>query len=157
MRGKLGAARIVTGIDLKQYSHIACAVGTGTTLAGLVSTSLPQQQVLGVSAFKNNYTLQEQVNNLLPSDAHDKFLLFHGFHFGGYAKCNAALTGFMNEWYRQTLIPLDFVYTAKLFFGIDALIKDNYFPVTSKILVIHSGGLQGNRSLLKGTLIFNQL
>jgi 1-aminocyclopropane-1-carboxylate deaminase len=157
MRGKLGAARILTGIDLKQYSHIACAVGTGTTLAGLASSSLPQQQVLGFSVFKNNYALQEQINHLLPVHLHDKFLLFHEFHFGGYAKCNAALIEFMNEWYRQTLIPLDFVYTAKLFFGINALIKDNYFPAPSKILIIHSGGLQGNRSLMKGTLIFNQL
>ena len=60
----------------------------------------------------------------------------------------------MNQWYTQTGIPSDFVYTGKLFFALDDLLCNSYFPQGSKILVVHSGGLQGNRSLPKGTLIF---
>jgi 1-aminocyclopropane-1-carboxylate deaminase len=60
----------------------------------------------------------------------------------------------MNEFYRQTSIPSDIVYTGKLFFGITDLIAANYFPAGCRLLFIHSGGLQGNASLNKGTLIF---
>lgn len=153
--GKLGAASILENVDFKGYSHIAAAVGTGTTLAGLISTSLLQQQVLGFSALKNNLALPQEINGLLPENLHNKFLLFHQFHFGGYAKHNTALISFMNDWYSRTSIRTDFVYTAKLFFGLDDLIKQNYFKRGSKVLALHSGGLQGNRSLKKGTLIFD--
>ena len=60
----------------------------------------------------------------------------------------------MNEFYKNTAIPTDFVYTAKLFFGILNMIRNNSFPNGSSILIIHSGGLQGNFSLPKRTLIF---
>jgi 1-aminocyclopropane-1-carboxylate deaminase len=60
----------------------------------------------------------------------------------------------MNEFYRQTGIPSDFVYTGKLFFAVNDLLQKDYFPAGSKLLLMHSGGLQGNQSLPKGTLIF---
>lgn len=80
--------------------------------------------------------------------------LTHNYHFGGYAKHQPALLHFMNEFYRHTRIPSDFVYTGKLFYAVSDLIGQNYFPPGSKLLVIHSGGLQGNISLPAGTLIF---
>jgi 1-aminocyclopropane-1-carboxylate deaminase len=82
------------------------------------------------------------------------FSLIHDYHFGGYAKYTAELLEFMNDFYRVTQIPSDFVYTGKLFFAVKDRIEKKYFPAGVKILVIHSGGLQGNSSLPKGTLIF---
>jgi 1-aminocyclopropane-1-carboxylate deaminase len=76
------------------------------------------------------------------------------FHFGGYAKCSATLIRFMNDWYEKTGIPSDFVYTGKLFFAFDHLVRNGFFRPGSSILLIHSGGLQGNASLQRGTLIF---
>jgi len=61
---------------------------------------------------------------------------------------------FMNEFYRQTNIPADFVYTGKLFYAIADLARKKYFPSGSRLLIIHSGGLQGNASLGNGKLIF---
>jgi 1-aminocyclopropane-1-carboxylate deaminase len=60
----------------------------------------------------------------------------------------------MNQLYYEAKIPSDFVYTAKLFYAIADLIIANFFPPGSRILLIHSGGLQGNSSLGKGTLIY---
>jgi 1-aminocyclopropane-1-carboxylate deaminase/D-cysteine desulfhydrase-like pyridoxal-dependent ACC family enzyme len=60
----------------------------------------------------------------------------------------------MNEWYLHTGMPTDFVYTAKLFLAVIDLIKKGYFPAASRLLVIHSGGLQGNASLPAKTLLF---
>ena len=80
--------------------------------------------------------------------------IFYDYHFGGYAKSTPLLLEFMNDFYRQTEIPTDFVYTGKLVYAIYDLIKKDFFPDGSKILMIHSGGLQGNASLPAGTLIF---
>jgi 1-aminocyclopropane-1-carboxylate deaminase len=78
----------------------------------------------------------------------------HGYHVGGYAKFNSELIHFMNNWYLTTNIPSDFVYTGKLFFAFSKILERDFFPPGSKILLIHSGGLQGNNSLKNGTLIF---
>lgn len=151
--GSLGASTIL-GIETKGYTHILTAVGTGTTIAGLVRSSMPHQKVIGISSLKNNYSLEEEINGLLSPTKQNHFSVNHDYHFGGYAKWQPELISFMNRWYHQTAIPSDFVYTGKLFFAVDDLIKKEFFPPASNLLIIHSGGLQGNRSLKKGTLIF---
>jgi len=152
--GKRGAKEILQYCNLGLYTHIISATGTGTTLAGLIASSLSGQRVIGISVFKNNISLKIEIQNLLLNSLHDKFFLLHDYHFGGYAKKTAELIAFINDWYRQTSIPSDFVYTGKLFYAVDDLIKKKYFPAGSRLLVIHSGGLQGNSSLPKGALIF---
>ena len=80
--------------------------------------------------------------------------IYHDHHFGGYAKYSNELIRFMNEFYLQTGIPTDFVYSTKLFYAVNDLVEKKYVKPGSNILVIHCGGLQGNLSLPKGTLIF---
>ena len=89
----------------------------------------------------------------LEKETHDTEM-FLNYHFGGYAKYNRPLIDFMNEFFRLTNIPTDFVSTGKLVFALFDLIIKDHFPPGSKILMIHSGGLQGNDSLQKGSLIF---
>jgi 1-aminocyclopropane-1-carboxylate deaminase len=150
--GLKGFAALAT--ELSSYTHILLAAGTGTTLAGLVAANTPDQMIVGVSVLKNHQSLKEEINSLLPAAQANKFQLEDRYHFGGYAKRSAELTGFMNRWYLDTGIPSDFVYTGKLFFALEDLMRRQAFPPGSRIAVIHSGGLQGNRSLPKGTLIF---
>lgn len=150
--GAKGAASISDHFIPADYSHICCAVGTGTMMAGLMN-ALTGQRVIGISTMKNNLQLEEAVRQLL-TEPQQQVQLFHDYHFGGYAKHKPALLSFMNEFYRTTGIPSDFVYTGKLFYAINDLAAKDFFPPGSKILLIHSGGLQGNRSLSKDTLIF---
>jgi len=152
--GKMGAEEILQHCNLDLYTDIIAATGTGTTLAGLRGSALPSQKIIGISVFKNNVSLDAEIKNLLPEYLHSTFSLLHDYHFGGYARKTAELIAFMNDWYSQTAIPSDFVYTGKLFYAADDLIKKNYIPAGSHLLIIHSGGLQGNSSLKKGTLIF---
>jgi 1-aminocyclopropane-1-carboxylate deaminase len=102
---------------------------------------------------KNNVSVENDIRSLLPS-SDLAFNIIYDYHFGGYAKKNKELIDFMNEWYNKTGIPSDFVYTGKLFYAVNDLIEKSYFPAGENILIIHSGGLQGNNSLPKGTLIF---
>lgn len=151
--GALGAARILSDQETGNYTHIMAACGTGTTLAGLIRAAGEGQEVIGIAVLKNHYSLEEEIRALLPQH-HRPFTLLHDFHQGGYAKHNPELIRFMNWWYEQTGIPSDFVYTGKLFYAAWHLAEKGYFPEGSRLLLIHSGGLQGNRSLPKGTLIF---
>jgi 1-aminocyclopropane-1-carboxylate deaminase len=153
--GEFGAkgASTILNYCTKSYTHYCCAVGTGTMMAGLINAVSPAQQVLGISVMKNNTVLEEMIQTLV-TNKKNNWKLTHDYHFGGYAKHQPALFRFMNEFYRQTGIPSDFVYTGKLFYAISDLIEKNYFPPNSKLLLVHSGGLQGNISLPSGTLIF---
>ena len=142
--GEEGASEILQYADGNNYSHIACAVGTGTMFNGIKQAASPGQNTFGVVVLKGWKEEKET----------GKARLLLDYHFGGYAKYDEALLNFMNDLFRLTNIPTDFVYTGKLAYAIfDLVKKDQFFP-GSKILMIHSGGLQGNSSLQKGSLIF---
>ena len=121
--------------------------------AGLIIGSLPSTQIISISVLKNNFDLEENIMLLVP-DEKTNLQIIHDYHFGGYAKYKPGLLTFMNKFYSQTGIPSDFVYTGKLFFAVSNLIESNFFAAGSRLLIIHSGGLQGNASLNNGTLIF---
>jgi len=142
--GEKGAGEILQYADGKNYTHIACAVGTGTMFNGIREVASPDQNILGIVVLKG-WKVENETNNTE---------MFLNYHFGGYAKYDQALINFINEFYMLTNIPTDFVYTGKLAFALFDLIKKDHFQPGSKILMIHSGGIQGNASLQKGSLIF---
>lgn len=142
--GEKGTGEILQYADEKNYTHIACAVGTGTMFNGIRRAASSKQNIIGIAALKG-WKVGNETNNTE---------MFLDYHFGGYAKYNLTLINFMNEFFRLTNIPTDFVYTGKLAFALFDLIKKDHFPPGRKILMIHSGGLQGNDSLQKGSLIF---
>lgn len=146
--GAKGAGEIVQfAPDFASYNYIICAVGTGTMLAGIANASLSHQQCIGISVMKNNFSLEKEILVLLNDGVEERLKLLHDYHFGGYAKHTQQLTGFINKMKIDQQLPLDFVYTAKTLFSVYDLAEKNYFPAGSKIIFIHSGGLQGNRSL----------
>jgi 1-aminocyclopropane-1-carboxylate deaminase len=153
--GSTGAKGASTLLDYcnKNYTHYCCAVGTGTMMAGIINRIHPDQKVVGISVMKNNLELENMIQELTKNNK-ENWQILHDYSFGGYAKHQPALLQFMNKFYRHTGVLSDFVYTGKLFFAITDLIEKNYFPTASRLLLIHSGGLQGNRSLPAETLLF---
>jgi 1-aminocyclopropane-1-carboxylate deaminase len=133
-----GCEEILTNEDTS-FDYIGCAVGTGGTISGIINSALPHQKILGFPALKGDF-LQDEICNFVHND---NWELITDYHFGGYAKVNDELIAFINWFFEQTRIPLDPVYTGKMVFGIFDLINKNYFPENSKILLIHTGGLQG--------------
>jgi len=153
--GELGAKGAATILNeyCKDYTTIIAAVGTGTMLAGLINAAEAHQNVIGIPVLKNEKSIESEIKTLL-KDSTKPFTLVHNFHQGGYAKTNPALIAFMNQLWETEKIPSDIVYTGKLLMAVDSLLKENYFKAGTKLLVIHSGGLQGNRSLPSGTLLY---
>ncbi|MGV9004484.1 1-aminocyclopropane-1-carboxylate deaminase/D-cysteine desulfhydrase [Flavobacterium sp.] len=133
-----GCEEILTTQD-DDFDYICCAVGTGGTIAGLINCSKPCQKVLGFPALKGEF-LPEDIRKFANKD---NWELITEYHFGGYAKVTTQLIDFINEFYMDYKIPLDPIYTGKMMFGIFDLLKNNYFPENAKILIIHTGGLQG--------------
>lgn len=154
MQGARGAATILSAMDCSGFTHILCACGTGTMAAGLIMGAADHQKIIGISVLKNNTALEKSIAGLLPDALHRKIHCIHDYHFGGYAKHPVQLLDYMNDFYQRTHIPSDIVYTSKLFYAAEDLIQKGYFEETANILLIHSGGLQGNRSLSKNTLCF---
>lgn len=133
-----GCEEILTPEDAT-FDYICCSVGTGGTIAGIINSTLPHQKVLGFPALKGDF-----LSNDIRKFAHnERFELIDDYHFGGYAKVTPELILFINSFYEQTKIPLDPVYTGKMVFGVYDLIQQNYFPEDARILMIHTGGLQG--------------
>ena len=118
---------------------ICCAVGTGGTISGLINASHPHQKVLGFPALKGDFLRAEIKKNVKK----ENWGLVQDYHFGGYAKVNAELVGFVNSFKEAFHVPLDPVYTGKMLFGLFDLIKKGYFRPQTHILAIHTGGLQG--------------
>lgn len=153
-QGVEGASRIGAYTTGKSYTHICCPVGTATTLAGLITSAKPFQRVLGFDALKQSDT-NERLSRLSGGRVYENYGIMSSYHFGGYAKKSRELIDFINAFYRDHAIPLDFVYTGKMMFGVVDLIVKDYFPPGSAILCIHTGGLQGNASLPAGMLDFH--
>ncbi|MFV8368199.1 1-aminocyclopropane-1-carboxylate deaminase/D-cysteine desulfhydrase [Flavobacterium sp. LB2R40] len=133
-----GCQEILTTDDA-EFDYICCSIGTGGTISGIINTALAHQRVLGFPALKGDF-LQEEIRNFVQND---NWELITEYHFGGYAKVNTILIDFINQFYSENKIPLDPIYTGKMVFGVIDLIHKNYFPANSKILLIHTGGIQG--------------
>ncbi|NMH25594.1 1-aminocyclopropane-1-carboxylate deaminase/D-cysteine desulfhydrase [Flavobacterium sp. SE-s27] len=133
-----GCQEILTEKD-DDFDFICCAVGTGGTISGLINSSKDCQKVLGFPALKGDF-LQEDIRKFANKD---NWELITDYHFGGYAKIDEKLIHFINDFYIKYNIPLDPIYTSKMTFGVIDLIEKEYFPPKSKILLIHTGGLQG--------------
>jgi 1-aminocyclopropane-1-carboxylate deaminase len=133
-----GCEEILTAGDA-QFTHICLAVGTGGTISGVINAAGPGQRVIGFPALKNA-GLWDDIRTFA---ANDNWTLAEDFHFGGYGKVTDELIVFINQFFEQTGIPLDPVYTGKMVFGVIQLAHSGYFPENSRILLVHTGGLQG--------------
>ena len=154
--GAKGAAEILSFQKAREFDFIIAACGTGTMGAGLVNASSADQKIILISVLKNNFSIKTEIENMIDASSKTKnnFFINFDFHFGGYAKKNKLLFGSMNQFYIDNNIETDFVYTGKMVYAVNEMIKEDFFPRGSNILMIHSGGLQGNRSLQNGELLF---
>jgi 1-aminocyclopropane-1-carboxylate deaminase len=139
--GLVGVADLQQYIDTK-YTHVLLASGSGTTLVGLRNVLPRHQKILGFAPMKNGAYLNKTLNAITP-----EWTIMDNYHFGGFGKYNTTLLQFMNDFYQEHQIPTDIVYTAKMFWGISQMIAQQHWTEQDKILVIHTGGLQGNHAI----------
>jgi len=151
--GIKGCSEILDGVPF--YDYVFCACGTACTFTGLLASAKKMQVVIGVSVLKGENTMINEVNahagkfgfekiKACRSGRIDHSTILEDFHFGGYAKHTQELLDFKRDFEREHKIPLDYVYTAKLFFAVYDLINRGVLQKNRNLLIVHSGGLQGN-------------
>lgn len=131
------------------FDYVCLPVGTGGTIAGLIAGMNQQTQVVGISVLKNGEFLVDEVKNHLKNFSdrvYGNWCIETSYHHGGYAKTNPQLFEFIREMNQQHQLPLDPVYTAKLMWGVIDMIEKEKFTRGSKVLMLHTGGLQGNQN-----------
>ena len=142
--------------DTSEYDYVCCPIGTGGTISGITIANKNQSNIIGFPALKNGEFLKEEVHSQINSVTQDKelteilmesFSLQTDYHFGGYAKINDELINFVREFNSIHGFKWDLIYNGKMAFGVFDLIKKNHFPKGSKILLVHTGGLQGINGL----------
>ncbi len=144
--GVQGAANMLPVALRSVYDVFALACGSGTSAAGLLSVLPAGAQLLGFSALKDNGSLQPAVA-AMASNVQAEWRIESDFAGGGFARVNEQLVRFMDGFTADTGIPLEPIYTAKLFMGLFALIETGEFAAGTRILALHTGGLQGLRGM----------
>jgi 1-aminocyclopropane-1-carboxylate deaminase len=150
--GVNGCMEILSESDFEKYTHVACACGTGATLAGMMLSSKRDMKFIGFSALKGGEFLHDEVikhieyflmDKLIAEEFRQHFIIDSTHHFGGYGKWSDELISFIQQIEREYQLPLDQVYTGKALFGLLKRIESRSIPDNSNILFVHSGGLQG--------------
>lgn len=147
-----GVAEIITEIDCP-FDVLMTACGTGTTLAGLIASAPGAAKILGIAALKGGAYLNDEIVKLLPAAYHhsENWSLLTDYHHGGFAKTTPQLLDFISMFQHRHGIELEAVYTGKVLFALYDLAEQGYFAPRKRIVLLHTGGLQGARRLVKNT------
>ncbi|MFW9258478.1 1-aminocyclopropane-1-carboxylate deaminase/D-cysteine desulfhydrase [Nostoc sp. CALU 546] len=156
LNGVRGCTEIIIG-DAIAFNHICVACGTATTLAGIALSLDQTQRAIAFPVLKNGAFLAQEIETLLtnyltsdlpaPYTSPASWELVCDYHFGGYAKVNDELLLFSRQFTQEHGVPLDYVYTAKMFYGVMDLLKQGFFCKGDRLLLVHTGGLQGNAGM----------
>lgn len=125
------------------FDYLCLSIGTGGTMAGMIEGLEVSKKIIGFSSLKGGEFLEREISSMT-SPEKTNWSINTKYHFGGYGKTTSALKSFIVEVKRNYQLPLDIVYTSKMFFGVLDFIKKGYFKKGSTLLVLHTGGLQGN-------------
>ena len=144
--GIKGCEEIMNEVD-GNFDTICCSIGSGCTAVGLIKSLKDHQNFLGFSSFKNSKLLEDVISKNTNSKINWKINC--DYNFGGFGKVNTDLIKFIDSFAQLYKIELDPVYTSKLFFGLFDMISKKKIKKESRILVIHTGGLQGLQGIIK--------
>ncbi|MEN8815692.1 MAG: pyridoxal-phosphate dependent enzyme [Nonlabens sp.] len=133
-----GTEEVLTDFDRINYNIICVAAGTGGTAAGIINSAAINQKVIVFSSLKGDFMQAEIEKYTRRKD----FEIVNETTFGGYAKSNDRLIDYMNSRFRESGIPLEPIYTGKMMYGIEQMVESGVIKGKTRILAIHTGGLQ---------------
>ena len=136
-----GCAEIPKEID-QPFDVICCPCGTGGTLAGMSYGLSSRQRALGFSVLKGGEFLARQMKDLQREafgDVTGNWSVDYRFHFGGFAKRKPALDNFITDFQRRHGLTLDWIYVAKMMYGIFTLAEQGFFPAGTRVVALITG------------------
>lgn len=152
-----GFSWLLQQIHLKlkgRIDYFISSAGTGTTLAGCMRASAAypslfnETEFIGIAAVKDKNTIENRCNAWVSMDQAKRLTIIDDYTFGGFAKVKPELARFMLEFEQQNALLLDPIYTAKMLYAINDLADKGFFREGSRLLCLHTGGLQGRSGLI---------
>lgn len=141
-----GCAEFATQLSAEiEFDYLCLPVGTGATIAGMINGLDESKKIIGFPVLKGAQFLENEIATYLTSPKQN-WSMNYDYHFGGYAKFDNVLLNFINEAKEKHSLPLDKIYTAKMFYGVLDLVNKDFFEKGSAVLMLHTGGLQANYS-----------
>ncbi|MES2561056.1 MAG: pyridoxal-phosphate dependent enzyme [Bacteroidota bacterium] len=135
--------------DVSGFTHVVCAIGTGTTFSGLAKAAANKgMHADGICVLKGAEEINTEIEAAIGHSL--SWTIHHGFHGGGYAKTSPELWTFLDSFAQHTGILLDQVYTGKMLKAVIELVEQGYYQKGDKVLLIHTGGLLGLLSRYAG-------
>jgi 1-aminocyclopropane-1-carboxylate deaminase len=150
-----GVGEVITELNQQcEFDTLLTPVGSGGTIAGLIQADNNQHQLIGIAVLKQKDYLTDQVNVLLENSSnYVNWQIMSEFHRGGYAKFTKEDVARILNFNEQTGFIFEPVYSGKMILALLALIEQNYFPIGHRIVILHTGGLQGIGVLLERNLL----
>lgn len=163
LAGALGCARLREMVD-SQLGHLGwddyhgwwLAVGTGTTLAGLLLAEAGAHPVYGAMAVPDDHGVAQNIVAVLKEAAGSQVnaspnlpaacVLLEASR-GGFARTDAALLDFIASSEAHTGVPLEPLYTGKALLALHDEVLAGRFKSGSRLVFVHTGGLQGRRAM----------
>lgn len=133
-----GCSEILQHIKIN-FNYLCCATGTGGTIAGIARSIRQNQKAIGFTVLKGATFLEDKIKKYTGHKRN--WQLVYDYHFGGYAKHNPELLNFISQFKKENNIPIDPVYTGKMFFGIYDMIQKGFFRKGNTVIAIHTGGI----------------
>lgn len=137
-----GVSELVDEIE-PPFDTIIAPVASGATLAGIIKGLTPTQRALGIGVLKGEGYLESLVSQFL--DHEENWRITHDFHFGGYAKKPQYLKTFCEQFNTCMPFAIEPVYSGKVFYALQQLLREGAFKKGERIVILHTGGLQGAR------------
>lgn len=122
---------------------VICGVGSGSTITGITKGLRNEDKAIGLLAV-NDTSLPAKINERLSNTEQSKLQLDLNSHMGGFGKTTPALIKLINRMYTNTGIPLEPLYTGKVVYRFLEMLKEDLIDESHTILIIHTGGIQGN-------------
>jgi 1-aminocyclopropane-1-carboxylate deaminase len=151
--GLMGCMEMLTLSDKELYSDFCICAGTGTSAAGLL-LSTTHHKVHAFFGLKLSASeMREMVRQKLRWVLHDaevveemmqRLEVYADERWGGFGKIKSELVEWM-KMEEENGVLWDRIYSAKMAYALSQ--GDLTHPLGSEILIVHTGGLSGNRSL----------
>jgi 1-aminocyclopropane-1-carboxylate deaminase/D-cysteine desulfhydrase-like pyridoxal-dependent ACC family enzyme len=143
-----GCAEFAQTLNDVDFNYCCLPVGTGGTIAGIIAGLKKEKEIIGFPVLKGGEFLQTEIENFLKefsNDSYQNWKLDTTYHHGGYAKATPELLAFIKMMRDEHNLPLESIYTGKLLWAVMDYVVKGEFKKGSTILVLHTGGLQGQK------------
>ncbi|CAB9495069.1 1-aminocyclopropane-1-carboxylate deaminase/D-cysteine desulfhydrase [Alteromonas macleodii] len=138
------------------FDFIVAPVASGATLAGIINALNKRNSLMatdfrshykaiGIGVLKGEGYLEGLVEQFLTTSSQTHWHIDHSYHFGGYAKAPSELQTFCSDFNNTMEFEIEPVYSGKAFWAVKDMLAKGKFEDGSRIVVLHTGGLQGAR------------